>query len=1352
MRPNIQNTQFRDGQSRAGQIDAVCDLFEAAWTAISRPRIEAYLDQSPLELRSSLLTELLIVELQHRRGLREDAQLDEYMDRFPDHREQVIVAFQRSSSGDTVSSVKRRCEETFPTRHAPHARDASSVRGDISFDPCGFPQTPRFVNKGLLGEGGMGRVYRAFDNDRGTDVALKVLLHSQDPGRLSRFKDEFRLLSPTEIVHPNLVPMYELMCVESCWFLTMKLVDGVDFCTYCRPNHQLDTARLRNAFRQLTIGVAALHERGILHRDIKPSNVIVSEDAGHVRILDFGLVALLPQDSLVCATVQAVAGTIAYMAPEQAAGHAEAASDLYSMGVLLYQCLTGELPFRGSPMDVLTAKNERDPPPPSELASQVPTELNTLCLALLRRDAKLRPTTQAVLKVLTQSHEIAEIRSVDLGAHEFIFCGREPELNVLRHAFCRVVNGESACVYVSGPSGIGKSTLVRRFLRDLVDERSDVVVLSGKCYELESVPFKAFDSLVDVLGRWLRGLSFNAADAVTPGHAGALARVFPVLNRVEAIAAASARETVTVGEIELRRRAFDALRELLFRLGRRYRLVIVIDDLQWADADSISLLAFLFRLPNPPNLLFVGCYRTDKSTVNRVLQELFSLRNQPDYLLTGEELCLQPMNAEDIKCLTAQLLREAPHSAADQALIEGVAAETLGHPLFTYCYLNEVLADPVFTASITAGRSVHLDDVIWNRVSRLTAETQRMLQLVAIAGQPIREHDLFSIAGTGCDDQSRLNQLRADHLVRSVGERVSSLVDTYHDRVREAVLAHVTFEHGRGLHLQLAQTLETAHDRDFESLARHFLAGGAIIQARDYYALAANRAAASLAFDQTVRFYRQALELCSDTDKEKIDLQARLGDALVNVGKGAEAGEAYLAAAAGREGVDQVELLRRASLAYLLGGDFDRGVKLLSNVARLVGLRLPQKPSTALLSLAMGRLRLWIRGTRFRPCEPGGLAIEDQVRIDTCWAVAHGLSMIDLVRGADFSARHLLFAMRAGDRPRVVRGLAHMSGIIATAGGHARLRSARLLDRAKELAEQVRQPHVDGWVSVCEGIRAGLLGEWDQTYGCCVNAEQAFQGSREVGGELSVARFWLLLACFGLGRLAELLRRWPVLMRQAEERGDLFDQATLGSYLLAIVRLCQDQPERAGHELQETTKKWTPAGFHVQHHLRLLGEAAVLLFEEKCEAAYELVQRTLPQYKKARLWNCQLVRADVQYLRAGLLIARSQKDPSSRKLIREAIRIARSLEREKMPWISARAALLRGRIAALQGHDILAAEELRRAVKMAHFLHLGLYAVVANRALGQVLGGSEGYFAVRESDEWLQAQGVVNPGRFVAVF
>ena len=248
----------------------------------------------------------------------------------------------------------------------------------------------------------------------------------------------------------------------------------------------------------------------------------------------------------------------------------------------------------------------------------------------------------------------------------------------------------------------------------------------------------------------------------------------------------------------------------------------------------------------------------------------------------------------------------------------------------------------------------------------MPAETQRMLQLVAIAGQPLREHDLFSIAGTGCDDLARLNQLRANHLVRSVGEGISSLVDTYHDRVREAVLAHTTPEHGQELHLQLAQTLEAAGDRDFESLARHFLAAGRHVQARDYYAMAANRAAASLAFDQTVKLYQQALSLCDMKDPDRPKWMACLGDALVNAGRGVEAGIAYVAAADSSEGLERLELRRRAFIQYLLNGDFDQGMTILSSVLKEVGIRFPRSRMLSLLSFVLTDVRLRLPGTKGR--------------------------------------------------------------------------------------------------------------------------------------------------------------------------------------------------------------------------------------------------------------------------------------------------------------------------------------------------------------------------------------------------
>ena len=372
-------------------------------------------------------------------------------------------------------------------------------------------------------------------------------------------------------------------------------------------------------------------------------------------------------------------GTPAYMAPEQVNGDpGSPASDWYGVGVMLFQALTGELPFQGSLMEVLTEKQAgltRD-----ELEARVPglpIDLQKLCLGLLEPEPDLRLTGEDVLEWLGADNPT----TVGSEPEEQIFVGREPQLKQLTEALEASRHG-AVLAYVQGLSGMGKTVLIERFLLQVESNDADTVVLRGRCYLQESVPYKALDSLIDSLSRYLMSLPSHEVEALLPAQVSTLARLFPVLMRVPAVSQTPMPEDPNISDPQvLRRYAFGALRDLLSRLSVRRTLILVIDDLQWGDIDSFLLLDELLKAADPPPFLLIGSFRSEDLTSSPFLRSL----NEQREALTWRGIEVRDIFVSELSSQESQQL--VRHHAGQEAGVGGDHLEQLiheaaGSPLF----------------------------------------------------------------------------------------------------------------------------------------------------------------------------------------------------------------------------------------------------------------------------------------------------------------------------------------------------------------------------------------------------------------------------------------------------------------------------------------------------------------------------------------------------------------------------------------------------------------------------------------------------------------------------------------------
>src|SRR6516162_7156396 len=591
-------------------------------------------------------------------------------------------------------------------------------------------------------------------------------------------------------------------------------------------------------FLRLAVSLAGaltgLHKRNFIHKDVKPANVLVVPRTGQVRLMGFGIASRLPRERQAPAPSEFIAGTLPYMAPEQTGRmnrSIDSRSDLYALGVTLYEMLTGTLPFTSSdPMELVHSHIARQPVPPIERLKGIPGSVSAIIMKLLAKTAEERYQTAAgaesdLRRCLAEWETRGRIDEFSPGEHDTPdrlllpekLYGREAEIDNLLAAFDRVVaGGRPELVLVSGYSGIGKSSVVNELHEPLVPPRG--LFASGKFDQYKrDIPYatlaQAFQSLVRPLlskpeaelRRWREAL----IEALDPNGL-LIVDLVPELKHIIG-------EQPPVPELppqEAQGRFQLVFRRFISVFARpEHPLALFLDDLQWLDAATLDLLEDLLTRPDVQHLLLIGAYRDNEVDPAHPLMRTFEAMRQAGAIL--QDIVLAPLTCEDLGQLIADSLHCEPERTAPLAQL--IHEKTTGNPFFAVQFITTLAEEGLLSFDYgearwfwdlnrihAKGYTDNVVDLMVGKLNRLSAETRNALQKLACLGN-----------GAGFTMLQIVYQDSEEEMHGQLWEAVrSGLIfrseDSYkflHDRVREAAYSLIPEESRAEAHLRIGMLL-----------------------------------------------------------------------------------------------------------------------------------------------------------------------------------------------------------------------------------------------------------------------------------------------------------------------------------------------------------------------------------------------------------------------------------------------------------------------------------------------------------------------------------------------------------------
>lgn len=834
-----------------------------------------------------------------------------------------------------------------------------------------------------LGRGGTCEVFRIVCEETGEVHALKVLLGAQNA---RRFRREFR--SMAKLSHPNIARVYEYGEYQERPCYSMEFIAGGDMKAWLKnemgivstgaggaPSSEDEFKRIVNLFIEICRPLSYIHANRILHRDLKPANIMLTE-SGEVRLMDFGLIKEMDIIQETLTRTGTFVGTVAYMSPEQGMGrNLDHRSDLYSLGVILFESISGRLPFLGTSVVQVLMKHINSPPDvPSSINSSIPPLLESLTLKMLQKDPSARVSSaDEVIDVLNrylQSDTSAIIDTMatlicddtSAGSMAVIpgllvpgLIGREAEMEIIRTALENLRRNKPGIISICGELGSGKSAFVKE--AGTAARMHRLSLLRGACTEVERFPYGAFLRPLESIADRLASKDEDHARSMIGDMGSILMAVCPAFRQIPWIGSQKPLEPLEPLQEKLR--TFDAIRTLLENLAEESGFVMILEDLQWADDLSLELIHYLGRNlcrvdRTPPAVLLLLTWRPEDMPRTGIAGRF---RKNIGAFQIHLDIVLKPLEKSFVERMVQGMLGDKDVA---QEVVNEVFKDSGGNPFFIQEIVKNLveknvlrkidghwrldLSDTIDSIPVVTAESIlatvisvpdRVRDIISQRLEKFDEDTLKNLRIASVLGIEF-EFDLLLAVSEEDEDRllDQIDNAMKEDLVDEVPGCGGEVFRFRQNMIRQVLYDSMPDRRTARIHKKTAEVIEEKYGHDdpeqWELLAYHYDRGGQKKEAIRYYRMAGHRAI-SFAAETSLNYANRILELAEEFGDRDSGVIVSKSEALKLIGKANElTGDLDKAEAAYSRLLELGEQTRNAmieaiGLQYLGGIRSDRG-------------------------------------------------------------------------------------------------------------------------------------------------------------------------------------------------------------------------------------------------------------------------------------------------------------------------------------------------------------------------------------------------------------------------------------------